>query len=66
MQRLVNVLRDSWFAFFVSCGHLLSESVRGDGVNGAVLYRNLKGVSRLPVCVHKLTSSIMHLSDGVI
>lgn len=51
--------------FFISCDHLLSEWVCSDGVNGAVLYCNLKGVSHLLVCVHKLSRSIMHLSAMV-
>lgn len=53
--------------FFVSCDHLLSEWVCSDGVNGAVLYRNLKGVSRLLVCVHKLSRKrYASLCNGVI
>lgn len=58
-----------WFLVFwvfsISCDYLLSEWVCSDGVNGSVLYSNLKGVSRLLVRVHKLSGSVMPLSAMV-
>lgn len=47
------------------CDLLLPERVRSDGVNGAVLYSGLKGVSRLLVCVHKLSRGVARPSAVV-
>lgn len=51
--------------FSVRCDHLLPERVRSDGANGAVLYSNLRGVSCLLVCVHKLSRGVARPSAVV-